>query len=73
MRRRPHHNNNGHRSTRRGRRSLEVEQMARRVFGRRVHRIADKLFIREKPHVVKCSDIKTSAGPRPAEHEREAA
>ena len=66
MRKRRHHNNKGYRANKNGRRSLEVEQMARRLFGARITKIADSLFIKGDKHVkpilAKSRDVKTDSG-----------
>lgn len=48
MRYRSHHNNHGLTTTKRGHRPGQVERMAKRLFGRRIEKIGNKLFIKGK-------------------------
>jgi hypothetical protein len=48
MRKRRHHNNKGTQRTKADKRQFEVEQMACKIFGERIRKIAGKLIIKEK-------------------------
>lgn len=48
MKKRRHHNNKGFRRTKLDKRKDQVEQIVRKIFGRRVVKLADGLHIRER-------------------------
>jgi hypothetical protein len=49
MKRRRHHNNKGTQRTKVDKRQFEVDQMARKIFGKKMRRVPSKLFtIKEK-------------------------
>jgi hypothetical protein len=50
-RKRRHHNNVARRSTLRGKREREVERMAKRIFGKKIRKISNTIFVKERFNV----------------------